>query len=267
MLNIDKHIFPASLDEAYEILQATPDSVILGGCGYLRLADRKIGKAIDLTGLGLDTIADDGETLRIGAMVTLRSLETDPLAAIPFHAVLPRAVRDIVGIQLRSCVTVGGTVAGRYPFSDPICAFLALDAEVELHKSGRLPLAAFLEEKPARDILTAVVLPKCNGNRLAAFDAIRKTRTDYAVLNVAVSKAGDEYRVAVGSRPGRAVLVPEAAEFLHTNGLNEDSAAEAGRICAEVLQFGDNPRGSARYRREICSVLIKRALQEVRHAG
>jgi len=267
MLLIENHIFPASLAEAYEILQTTPNSVILGGCGYLRLGERKISTAIDLTGLGLDTITDDGATIRIGAMTTLRTIETNPLTVKPFCGILPRAVRDIVGIQLRACVTVGGTVAGRYPFSDPICALLTLDAEVEMHQSGRLPLATFLEAKPGKDILTAILIPKCNESRAAAFGALRKTRTDYAVLNVAVSRAEEEYRVAVGSRPGRAVLVGEAADFLQTNGLNEGSAAAVGKICAETLQFGDNPRASARYRREICPVLVRRALEEVMHAG
>ena len=36
--------------------------------------------------------------------------------------VLPRALESIVGVQLRDCVTIGGTVAGRFPFSDPLTA-------------------------------------------------------------------------------------------------------------------------------------------------
>lgn len=263
---IDNHLFPASLDEACEILENTPKSVILGGCGYLRLGNRKIETAIDLSRLGLSDIQQTETSLNIGAMATLRSLETTPATAEPFNGVLPRAVGDIVGIQLRNCVTIGGSVAGRYPFSDPICALLALDAEVNLHKSGRISLADFMASKPARDIVSAIIIPRMNGQRKAAFISIRRTRTDYAVLNTAVSKYKDEYRVVVGSRPGRAVLVPEASEYLTQNGLDEKTAAEAGNIGAQVLQFGDNPRGSGRYRREICPVLIKRALIEVMHA-
>ena len=48
MLLLDRHLFPASLDEASDILRNSPGSVILGGCGYLRLGDRKIGTGIDL---------------------------------------------------------------------------------------------------------------------------------------------------------------------------------------------------------------------------
>lgn len=266
MLSIDKHLFVRSLDEAYDVLQSTPGSIILGGCGYLRLADRRIGTAIDLSDLPLDQISEANGLIRIGAMTTLRTIETSPITSTRWGGILPKAVGDIVGIQLRNCVTIGGSVAGRYPFSDPICALLALNADVEMHHNGRMSLEQFLDTKPARDILTAVILSG-NAAMQAAFASIRRTRTDFAVLNVAVSKKNDEYRVVVGSRPGRAVLVPEAAELLSQRSLDKKTAREAGHLAAEKLQFGDNPRGSSQYRRAICPVLIERALHEVMYAG
>lgn len=265
MLQIDNYIHATSILEAYETLNTTPGSVVLGGCGYLRLADRRINTAIDLSHLELDYIKEQDATIEIGTMTSLRKLETDALIRKLCNGVLVNSVKDIVGVQLRSCVTVGGTIAGRYPFSDLITALLALDTRLKFHKNGLIRLQEYLTAKSGKDILEKIIIP--NDGRRAAFASIRKTQTDYAVLNVAVAKKGDEYRIVVGSRPGRAIFAEEAADYLQHYGLNEETALKAAKIATDTLKFGDNPRGSAAYRRAICPVLIQRALKEVIHAA
>ena len=42
---------------------------------WLKMSERNVGKAIDLSGLGLDQIREDGEEFRIGCMATLRQME------------------------------------------------------------------------------------------------------------------------------------------------------------------------------------------------
>ncbi len=165
-------------------------------------------------------------------------------------------------MQLRNCVTIGGTVVGRYPFSDPITALMALDTQLMFYKHGLISLEQYLSGKDFKDVLEKIIIPK--DGRVAAFTSIRKAKTDFAVLNVAVSKKEDAYRIIVGSRPGRAMHAITAAEFLTQNGLDDATAQEAGRLAAESLRFGDNPRGSGQYRKAVCSVLIERALKEVK---
>ena len=203
--------------------------------------------------------------LHIGAMTSLRAVETSPLLRSWAGGMLARSVADIVGVQFRNGVTLGGSVAGRYPFSDPIAALLALDASVQLHNRGIVGLEEFLEMKGGRDIVVQLIL--AGGDRLAAFTSLRRTRTDYAVLNCAVSMNGEGFRVVVGARPGRAVRVREVEEYLGSAGLDESTSVQAGHLAARALQFGDNARASGRYRRAICPVLVKRALQEVLHAA
>lgn len=265
MLHIKKYLRVSNLQEAYSALHEEPGSVILGGCGYLRLGRRKLGTAIDLSRLGLDQIEERDNSLEIGAMVTLRKLETDSLLRDRYTHILRRAVENIVGIQMRNCVTLGGSVAGRYPFSDPITALLALDAKLLFYHHGRVTLADYLEGKGLRDILVKILLPK--DDRAAAFISVRRTSTDYAVLNVAVSQGPEGIRVVVGSRPGRAKRVEAAEEYLQHHGLNETTARDAGQIAVENIKLGTNPRGSETYRRIICPVLVQRGLLEVMHAG
>lgn len=265
MLQIENFLYASSIAEAYHTLESVPGSVVLGGCGYLRLGARKIGTAIDLSRLGLDYVREVGNTIEIGAMTSLRSIEIHPLTASLSSGVLNNAVKHIVGIQLRNCVTIGGTVAGRYPFSDPITALMALDTSLLFHKHGKVTLAEYLAGKGYMDILEKIIIPK--DNRLAAFASVRKSATDYAVLNVAVAQCADSFRIVVGSRPGRAMFASAAAAYLLQNGLDETTAAEAGRLAAEELQFGDNPRGSGEYRKAICPILVQRALKEVMYAA
>lgn len=265
MLQIENYRHVESLAEAYDILHSVAGSTVLGGCGYLRLGGRKIHTAIDLSRLGLDFIRETEDAIEIGAMTTLRTTETHPLTTAHFGGVLPESVEHIVGIQLRNCVTIGGTVAGRYPFSDPITALMALDARLELHHHGLISLADFLGAKPAKDILVKVIIPK--DGRVAAFSSVRKSATDYAVLNAAAARRENEHRIVVGSRPGRAMYAAAAQQHLNDNGLSERTAAEAGKIAAKEIQFGDNPRGSGAYRKAICPVLVKRALMEVMNAA
>lgn len=264
MLNIDKFISPSDLNEAYQILQSCQDAVLLGGCGYLRLADRKIGTAIDLSPLGLDYIRESDGGISIGAMTSLRSIETHPLSCSLGTGVLPAAVKDIVGVQLRQAATIGGSVAGRYPFSDPIVALLALDAQLVFHANGRVRLEDYLTGKQLRDILIEIIVP--NNNCLAAFCSLRKAKTDYSVLNVAVAKSDDDFRIVVGSRPARAVRVNTAEQYLKEYGLNSETLTEVGSMVAETLTFGSNPRASSEYRKAICPILIQRALTGVMHA-
>ena len=261
MLQIEHHLFPHDLAEAYRTLSSTPGAVVLGGCGYIRLGDRALPVAIDLSRLGLDTVRDTGNTLEIGAMTPLRTLETSPVCQNLFDGVLGESVKNIVGVQLRHLVTVGGTVAGRFPFSDPLTALLALNAELEFHHHGRISLEEYLAGKTLRDILVKVIIAK--GGQRGSFQSIRRSKTDYAVLNAAACRQGDDLRIVVGARPGRAMLVPEAAAHLHDRGLTAETAREAGAIAARTLQFGDNPRGSGRYRQTVCPVLVTRALMEV----
>ncbi len=264
MLHLENFLYASDLAEAYETLLTKPGSAILGGCGYLRLGDRSIFTAIDISRLGLDSIVESGTMVEIGAMTSLRALETSTVIKQLGGGVIGRSVRDIVGVQFRSGVTIGGTVAGRYPFSDLITALLALDARLNFHIHGLVSLGHYLANTQDKDILTKIILPR-NGCK-AAFASVRRSKTDFAVLNVAVSQNDEEYRIVVGSRPGRAVNVEPAAEYLKQHGLNNDTAMEAGKLVAASINFGSNPRGSAEYRKAICPVLIQRALTEVMHA-
>jgi len=251
---------PASVAEAVDLLAEHPGAVIIGGGAFVRLGSRKVEVAVDLYDAGLDFIRRTDAGLELGAMATFRLLETDPQVRGYADGLLARSVERIVGVQMRNITTVGGTLYGRYGFSNLITALLAVDAEVELHKAGRMPLDRFFTTKPdPRDILTGVVLPDLPWR--AAWQDLTRTVNDYAVLNAAVALHDGGTRVVVGARPGRGARCPGAEEALQAGG--EEAPRMAGEAAASELEFGDDVRGSADYRRELCRTLVTRAVREV----
>ena len=204
MYSIQEYRFAESLDEALALLDASRKNRILGGGMWLRLGNLSIATGIDLSRLGLDGVRETDEEIVIGAMATLRDVETTSCLRSHFDGVLPASVASIVGVQFRNMATVGASVYSRYGFSDLLTALLALDARVELHRAGSMALEDFLKNPPEkRDILTAVRIRK--DDRRAAYQTFRRTQTDFGVLNVCLSRSPEgECRLSVGARPRRA---------------------------------------------------------------
>ena len=65
-----------TLQEAYELLQKNRNNLILGGMMWLRMQERTIPVAIDLKKLNLNQIEEQDDCFLIGAMTSLRQLET-----------------------------------------------------------------------------------------------------------------------------------------------------------------------------------------------
>lgn len=261
MFTIEQVLQPATLEEAYQVLNANISNTVLGGCAFLRLGSKKIATAIDLSELNLDYIIDQDEEIEIGAMTTFRTVETNPTLNEFFNGVLPKAVSPIIGVQFRNVVTVGATVYAKYGFSDFLTALLALDTKIELYKGGRMPLADFLNKSFPKDILTRIFIQK--NSRRASYQSLRNSSSDYPILTTAVSLLEESWRIVVGARPLRAQIASKASEALSQGNLSTAHLEQVAALAAEELSFGSNLRGSADYRKAMCQVLVKRGIMEV----
>jgi len=251
MLKIKNYVRPQSIKEAYELLMQKRSNVVLGGMLWLKMQNKSVHTAIDLQDLGLDQIEETPDGYRIGAMVTLRDLELHPGLQALTQDAMADSVRRIVGVQFRNLATIGGSLYGRFGFSDVLPLFLALDAKVDLYRHGIVTLEEFADlPRIDRDLLIRVIVPKTP--RRTVYLSQRNSATDFPVLTCALSQTERELRCVVGARPGRAVCLK-----LTPGGEPE---AVAARI-AEQLSFGSNVRASADYRCRICQVLVRRGLE------
>lgn len=93
-------------------------------------------------------------------MVSLREMEIHQGLNKYFHGAIADCVKDIIGVQFRNQATIGGSVFGRFGFSDVLTCLLALDTSVELYKGGLVPLAEFIKMKRDNDILVRIRIRK-----------------------------------------------------------------------------------------------------------
>ncbi|MBU5625559.1 FAD binding domain-containing protein [Oscillibacter sp. MSJ-2] len=254
MLSIREYVFAESVEEACALVRKSPANRIIGGGCWLRLERRPYGTLVDISRLGLDQIEEADGFFRIGGCCTLRQLERSALLRSRFGSLFAECTAGIVGVQFRNCATLGGSLYGRFGFSDLATALLALEAEVDLCQAGRLSLEDFLKtfRHGERDVLTAVRIP---ADARASFASFRLTATDLPVLNAAVGRRLGRWRIAVGARPAVAALAPKAAEQLAAG------TPLAAETAARELRFGSNLRGSAQYRAALCQVLVERCIQ------
>lgn len=256
MITIQKYVRAQTAEEAYALNQNRRNRIV-GGMLWLKLGRGNIGTAIDLCDLGLDTIEETADSFVIGASVTLRDLEQHPELNAYMNGAVRNAVRDIVGVQFRNMATVGGSVWGRFGFSDVLTVLLAADSYVELHKGGIIPLAQFATQPYDRDVLLRVIIKKTPGRFV--YTAQRNQRTDLPVITCAVSQVAGEMRAVIGARPSRAIVVRDGQGLL-AGGITPQSAAAFAGYVAENVPTGSNLRGSAAYRTQLIRVLTERAL-------
>lgn len=259
MITIQNYVRAQSLEEAWQLNQKRRNR-ILGGMLWMKMGKGSVGTAIDLCGLGLDTIEETAEEFSIGAMVTLRQLEQHPGLNRYTQNAVNHALRDIVGVQFRNMATLGGSLWGRFGFSDVLTMFLAMDSFVELYKGGIVPLEDFSKMKHDNDILVRLIVKKRPGKFL--YTAMRNQSTDFPVIACALSCVDGEYRAVIGARPERAMVVRDGQGILR-EGITQDSAAAFGAFLEKTVPTGSNLRGSAAYRSHLIRVLVSRALSEM----
>lgn len=259
MLTIKEYIKAESLDQAYELNQKKSNR-ILGGMMWMRLGKGNVNKAIDISGLGLDQIEETEEEFSIGAMVTLRQLENHPGLEAYTQGAIRESVRHIVGVQFRNLATVGGSIYGRFGFSDVLTAFLAMDTYVELYKGGRISLEEFSKRKSDRDILVKIIVKKEPLHMV--YLSQRNTKTDFPVLTCAVSQRETGWEAVIGARPQRAVIVRDDENIMGEKFSPENALKFAGFV-SEKISTNSNMRGSAEYRKIVAQVLVKRACMQI----
>lgn len=273
MLNFKNYFLADSLAAAYEKLMKNKKNVIIGGGSYLRLGNSEFNAVISLDKLEMDFIKEDSDYIALGPMVNFRELETNSVIKNYCNGIISESVSGILGVQFRNNVTLGATVFSKYGFSDLITALLAVDAKVVLFNQGELTLKEYLAiEQTEKDILVEVKLPK--KSKCGIFKCVRKSSTDYSIVNVGIVKdENNNYTVAVGARPSRAKIAEKFSKEITAivknieDGkielLEEKLTKEILEIIDEELIFGDNMRGSGKYRCLLSKNLIKTAIVEV----
>lgn len=258
MITIRNYIQPTSLEEAYTLLMKNRNNHILGGNLWVKMGEKTIMNAIDLSKLSLDKIEEDEEKFVMGCMCSLRDLEIHPSLNEHFDGSFKEALRHIVGVQFRNTATLGGSVFPRFGFSDVLTILAAMDCEIELYHEGILPIKEFIDSKIMKDILVHVIVKK--DQRKVVYKTQRITETDFGIINCALALKDNDYTVVFSATPYKAQII-DNVKLVDPN--NEEEVENFINKVVEQVRFDSNMRGSAEYREALARVLLKRALADV----
>jgi carbon-monoxide dehydrogenase medium subunit len=251
--------------------QVVPEIVVslqkVPGLDYVRV-DGQAGEQAAVGGRG------EGDALRIGALATLRQVETSPMVRQRWP-LLAEAIGSIVSVQTKVMGTVAGNLCVGTPASDVAPALYALGARMRI--AGRdgereIPIEQFFLDagKTAvgpHEIVTEVVVPAPAAGSAGAFLKLSTTSEDIAKVNAAVMielaggvcvRAG----VSVGSAAPTPVRALAAEQALIGRPLGAQAIADAADAAAGAVCPISDVRSSAWYRKEMVRVLVRDALEK-----
>lgn len=268
---------PKNLKELFELLEQDQEAVLWAGGTDLtiKLENRKIkvSHIINLKSLKELEYTTATETVCIGALTTIRQLETSALIKEEFP-LLAQAAHALGSWQVRTLATLGGNLANAAPSAETATPILVLNGTITV--SGRdgarkIPAAEFFlgPGKTALkqgEILTEVELPKLGSGYKSIYlkHSLRRSM-DIALVGVAcvLRLEGDkclEARIGLGAVAPTPIRAPKTEHFLSNKALTEELVDEASRLAAEECKPIDDIRATASYRRELVQVLVKQAL-------
>lgn len=262
-MKVKKYHIASSLEEAYSLLNEDPKNMILGGGLWIKKLDLNINTLIDLSKLGLEGIKEEGDSLLIGALTTLRDIEKSKDVMNIANGIVNKAITQIMGPAFRNQATIGGSIVGKYGFSDVITPLLCLDVTLHFYPNEKMSLSEFLSLKGRNNkILTHIKIKHEVGK--SYFKKVKANAIDFAMLNLAIVRIDDNYRVSVGSRPGVALIPKEALKMIDNESVLTDlEISQFIDKAMEEIAMGDSVSCSLDYRKVLLKTYLRRGLKEV----
>ena len=274
---------PKTIRRALALLAGTGGwTVLAGGTDLLvRMKDgARPAALLDVTGLGaLRGIRERDGVLVVGALTSHAELVANRRIRVR-AAALAEAASAVGSPAIRNRGTLGGNLVNASPAGDTVPPLVALEAEVELSSRDgvrRVPIAE-LATGPGKtvrrpdELLTAVRIPLIEGRR-SAFARLG-TRKALAIARVSVAVVAcveadgrlRNVRVALGAVAPTVIRAARTEAALEGRVLDAealDAASTAVRLDARPIS---DLRASDEYRREMCAVLLRRALASLLEA-
>jgi len=274
---------PASVTETLDILREHGEDakVLAGGQSLVPLLSFRLaapGHLVDINRLpGLDRIERTAAGWRIPALVRQRSAELSPGLAVGCP-MLTEALTQVAHPQIRNRGTVCGSLAHGDSSAELPCVMVAIGARMEIAgSSGTRSVGAddfFLFHMTTAvepdELLLAVEFDDPPPRSYGAFAEFAPRRGDFCLAGVAVTAtfgaggAVERCRVVAAGVAPTPLRLASVEELVTGSALDSRLLAAAQAAAAgEVSPVGD-AHADAAYRRQLASVLARRALAAVK---
>lgn len=218
---------------------------------------------------------DEKEGLKIGALTTLRTIETSSLVKEKNPAIA-HAAKVVASTQIRTKGTMAGNICNASPSCDTAPNLLAQDAKILVQGPNKDRVIKiqdfFLGVKKTSlepgEIVTGIIIPPLAENEGAAYikHAVRKAM-DLAIIGVAVKiKVEDgictDARIALGAVAATPICAPKAEQALIGKALTDETIVKASEEAMDSCHPISDIRASAEYRKDMIRVFTKRAIKQ-----
>jgi carbon-monoxide dehydrogenase medium subunit len=270
---------PGSVDEVVALLGKFGDDgrVIAGGHSLIPMMKLRLAvpdHIIDLRDVGgLNGIAEDGDTIVIGAMATQADVLASELLAAKCP-IMPEAAALIADPQVRYVGTIGGNVANGDPGNDMPALMQCLDASYVLNgPNGEREVsardyyeAAFFTKRSDDELMTAIRVPTPADGHGSAYEKLKRKTGDYATAAAAVvlSMQGgtcSAASIALTNVADTPLYAEAAGTALVGNALDEAAIGAAVAAAKEITAPASDLHGPAEYRTYVAGVMVRRAIE------
>jgi aerobic carbon-monoxide dehydrogenase medium subunit len=273
---------PKTVSEAVSLLAkyGTEAKVIAGGTDML--VDMKYkeepGCLVNIKKIpGLSAIRENGGSLNIGALTTIRDLETNALVREKLP-VLWESSHQFASLQIRNTATIGGNICRASPSGETLAPLLVLEAKGKCAFSDGEKTEPFVSffQGPGKSVLGAngllteidVPYPAAGSKSVYLKHAVRGAM-DIAMVGVAVLVTPDavknnaqDVRIGLGAVAPTPIRAAKAEALLRGKPLSAALIKEAAAMTAAESSPISDQRSSAENRRWIVEALTRRGLQE-----
>ncbi len=220
-------------------------------------------------------ISESGGTLRIGALTTIREIETSAIVRDKLP-VLWESAHQFASLQVRNTATIGGNICRASPSGETLTPLLVLEANAILAFSDgerSEPFKSFFHgpgksAAGVKGLLTEieVPIPPAGSKGVYLKHAVRGAM-DIAMVGVAVLLSADagnvkDVRIGLGAVAPTPVRAPKTEALLKGKPLTAALLKEAGTLAASEASPISDQRSSAENRRWIVEALTRRGLEQ-----
>lgn len=271
--NVKEWLYPETVEETYELLKKYgPKSEIVGGGLDIVWREREdIEYLIFLEKLPLSYVKFENGLIKIGATTSIGKIERCEELKDFLRGSFLNSISKIATPILRNIMTVGGTIARGYGWSDILTIFMTLNSKIKIYNGEyfSIELEDFIEYKKKNEKFIIVEIEFPNFDSTYFFSYIRFTRTsaDIPLLNEGVllkieSGLIKEANILLGGRPSFPVHLKKVEDFLIDKKLNDENINYTKELVDAPLF--DDLRASKEYRTHLSKVLTKRNLEKIK---
>ncbi|MFW9904507.1 MAG: FAD binding domain-containing protein [Candidatus Thorarchaeota archaeon] len=266
-----EYYYPSNLEEALNLLLKESTEIIAGGTHLTTSKNRVKSNFVDITRLGLNYIEGDQQSIRVGSTTTITEMIESLIISEIGNGILTKACQLIADTPLRNVITLGGNIAGVYPWVGLPVVLLVLDAEIEiksLEETKKVPANDYFKGGKIQkgEIITEVTFPFRN-DYFCQYEKFALTTVDYSWLTMAFSAKNDNGKIVdphlAVSRITKAQRVVEVEQFLEGNSLSNLDIKTAVATLKNSVKIVADYRSSKTYRKHLLGVLFQRILNEM----